>query len=662
VSRHLAQAHGQARVAAEHAKERADRVEGEVAAAEGRVDQATERAAVAARASRNLEADLLERLDAWQRDGDAVPFERPDLTVDGLGALDPTARTAAAGRLDALTEALAAAGAAVHSAESRVAELRIERERVASRCDPEPTRPAWERTPREGRAGAPFWRLVDFRDDLDLEARARVEAALESSGILDAWVQPDGRIDGRGDLDVWLRPDGEALSAGAAAAAGSGTLASVLRVDASGVTDDEGAPALVSSTVVAAVLSSIAVRDTIAVDPVAAAPDGSIAADAPDATLAADAVDATVAAGSPDGSIAADGPDAATAVDAPDGSIAGDALDATIAAGAPAAVVGLDGSWRLGLVSGRASKRVAQYIGASARAEERRRRLDDLDSQLADVAATLALATAERDRVRDQLGRTRGWLERRPHHDQVLRAWATEDEREQAVGLRRAELDEVSVRARAARAEAATRHTELEGLAQLHALPTTETELRARGESLATAVSALGGLESRASRLSEDLGRWGRDAATARADVASLSQASDEAQTAAQELQSVQAERDGAAPGRGGFGRRPRDASEPSRRDENRCAGPRGPARHGARRPHRSCGRRGQPGRDGGGAGRDESASPARQPSSPRRSGRGAGRRDVRRDRRGDRRCCGPHRAGHRSTDGDGPAARGERR
>lgn len=529
MSRHLAQAHGQARVAAEHAKERADRVEGEVAAAEGRVDQATERAAVAARASRDLEADLLERLDAWQRDGDAVPFERPDLTVDGLGALDPTARTAA--------------GAAVHSAESRVAELRIERERVASRCDPEPTRPAWERTPREGRAGAPFWRLVDFRDDLDLDARARVEAALESSGILDAWVQPDGRIDGRGDLDVWLRPDGEALSAGAAAAAGSGTLASVLRVDASGVTDDEGAPALVSSTVVAAVLSSIAVRDTIAVDPVAAAPDGSIAADAPDATLAADAVDATVAAGSPDGSIAAVGPDAAIAVDAPDGSITGDALDATIAAGAPAAVVGLDGSWRLGPVSGRASKRVAQYIGASARAEERRRRLDDLDSQLADVAATLALATAERDRVRDQLGRMRGWLERRPHHDQVLRAWATEDEREQAVGLRRAELDEVAVRARAARAEAATRHTELEGLAQLHALPTTETELRARGESLATAVSALGGLESRASRLSEDLGRWGRDALTARADVASLSQASDEAQTAAQELQSVQAER-----------------------------------------------------------------------------------------------------------------------
>ncbi|WP_425838969.1 TIGR02680 family protein [Streptomyces fractus] len=51
---------------------------------------------------------------------------------------------------------------------------------------------------RDGREGAPLWRLVDFRDDsgiapaLAAEARAGLEAALEASGLLDAWVLPDG--------------------------------------------------------------------------------------------------------------------------------------------------------------------------------------------------------------------------------------------------------------------------------------------------------------------------------------------------------------------------------------------------------------------------------------------------------------------------------------
>uniref|UniRef100_UPI0039831EFD hypothetical protein n=1 Tax=Lapillicoccus sp. TaxID=1909287 RepID=UPI0039831EFD len=393
----------QARAASEVAKERADRVEGEVAAAEGRVDQARERAAQAAQASRDLEADLLERLDTWQRDDDAVAFERPDLTVEGLGALESLARGATAGPVESLTDELARSGAAVRSAESRIAELRAERGDVAARRDPEPAPPAWGRTPREGRAGAPFWRLVDFRDDLGPDARAALEAGLESSGILDAWVRPDGQIVGRGDLDVWLNPAGGAQLAGGGSAEGADTLAAVLQVDGSGVNGDKAATDRVSSTVVAAVLSSIAVRDTIALD-----------------TAALDTAALDTAALN-------------TAGAAADGLIAAPAADGSIAAGGPAAVVGLDGSWRLGPVSGRASKHVAQYIGASARAAERRRRLDDLDSQLADVEEALVLATAERARVRDQLARIQGWLEGRPRHDQVLRAWATEEEREQAV-------------------------------------------------------------------------------------------------------------------------------------------------------------------------------------------------------------------------------------
>ena len=45
-----------------------------------------------------------------------------------------------------------------------------------------------------GKAGAPLWKLCDFREGVPEADRAGIEAALEASGILDAWVMPDGRI------------------------------------------------------------------------------------------------------------------------------------------------------------------------------------------------------------------------------------------------------------------------------------------------------------------------------------------------------------------------------------------------------------------------------------------------------------------------------------
>ncbi|WP_327271716.1 TIGR02680 family protein [Streptomyces sp. NBC_01224] len=52
----------------------------------------------------------------------------------------------------------------------------------------------YTRTPgvRERATGAPLWRLVDFHDHVPQRERALLEAALEASGLLDAWVCPDG--------------------------------------------------------------------------------------------------------------------------------------------------------------------------------------------------------------------------------------------------------------------------------------------------------------------------------------------------------------------------------------------------------------------------------------------------------------------------------------
>jgi uncharacterized protein (TIGR02680 family) len=47
---------------------------------------------------------------------------------------------------------------------------------------------------RTNRPGAPLWRVCDFRADVDAGARAGYEAALQASGLLDAWIAPDGRV------------------------------------------------------------------------------------------------------------------------------------------------------------------------------------------------------------------------------------------------------------------------------------------------------------------------------------------------------------------------------------------------------------------------------------------------------------------------------------
>src|SRR6185503_3268628 len=43
-------------------------------------------------------------------------------------------------------------------------------------------------------AGAPLCVLCDFADGLDAQAQAGIEAALEGSGLLHAWVTPSGEV------------------------------------------------------------------------------------------------------------------------------------------------------------------------------------------------------------------------------------------------------------------------------------------------------------------------------------------------------------------------------------------------------------------------------------------------------------------------------------
>ncbi|WHX49402.1 TIGR02680 family protein [Paenibacillus woosongensis] len=77
--------------------------------------------------------------------------------------------------------------------------------------EPEPARSEARSKYREGssqRGGAPFFAACDFQPHVSDEAKARLEEALECSGLLDAWLFPDGQVLGgdSGVEEAWIIP------------------------------------------------------------------------------------------------------------------------------------------------------------------------------------------------------------------------------------------------------------------------------------------------------------------------------------------------------------------------------------------------------------------------------------------------------------------------
>jgi uncharacterized protein (TIGR02680 family) len=159
-------------------------------------------------------------VDAWRRYAAAlteVRLERPGADLGSiladledwtgtLAAASPAraALAAAAGTTrNRLAEARATALTQLDAATTALEELVDQRERLERGEHEQPpapyTRPAGV---RDGRAGAPLWRVVDFREGVGDGERAGIEAALEAAGLLDAWVAPDGRLLAPGTHDV----------------------------------------------------------------------------------------------------------------------------------------------------------------------------------------------------------------------------------------------------------------------------------------------------------------------------------------------------------------------------------------------------------------------------------------------------------------------------
>ncbi len=242
------------------------------------------------------------------------------------------AGSAAASAAQALAAAHARAAARAEEASQVLESLEEERRRLEAGETATPPAPHTRgEGVRDRRSGAPLWRLTDFAGSLDERQRAGLEAALEASGLLDAWVTPDGTLLDPGTHDVVVT---------AAAPAGNG-----------GALRHDGPPTTVADRSLAGLL-----RPTIDEDAAAAS------------HVSPHIVQAILTA------IGLSGPD-----DEPPRS---------------AVWVSVSGRWQVGPLRGAWAKPAAEYVGAGAREQARRRRLASLAGEI--TVAHDALAAARR--------------------------------------------------------------------------------------------------------------------------------------------------------------------------------------------------------------------------------------------------------------------------
>ncbi|QFU86082.1 TIGR02680 family protein [Amycolatopsis sp. YIM 10] len=197
--------------------------------------------------------DLGTRLADWAAGCRELRFDDPSAVseqAESESAVLALVETAALRGQQEITTLETARSAALTAAERTRGELATEVEKLSAEHDIPPDAPATRTADRTRMTGAPLWRLVDFADSTTESSRASIEAALEASGLLDAWLGPRGEIEGH---DLFADP--YALPA----VAGS-SLADVL------VPENDGARRL---------LSSVAFGEVLPDEPAAIGADGS---------------------------------------------------------------------------------------------------------------------------------------------------------------------------------------------------------------------------------------------------------------------------------------------------------------------------------------------------------------------------------------------------
>ncbi|MFJ8163989.1 TIGR02680 family protein [Streptomyces sp. NPDC096136] len=285
---------------------------------------------------------------------------------------------------------------------------------------------------RDRAPGAPLWRLIDFRDEVAERDRAGLEAALEASGLLDAWVRPDGAALAPDGHDVLLAPDTGPVA--------GPSLADVLRP---AVDHGDAQAAQVGVESVARLLGAIGLG------------------------------------GAPGGAGPAGG--------APHAGAAGTGT-------ADGTWIAPDGRHRVGALTGRWAKPAAEYIGEGAREAARRTRIAALRAELFLLRQESAEADAQLQAVASRRRTLDAELGAVPDDAPLIRAHAAAAAAADGVRRAGARREERAAEAAAAaeRAEAAT--AELEETAADLGLPADRPALAAVRRALAGLDVVLAGL------------------------------------------------------------------------------------------------------------------------------------------------------------------------
>ncbi|MEV1007587.1 TIGR02680 family protein [Streptomyces sp. NPDC049881] len=162
-----------------------------------RLADAARRRDEAARAWDDALARQEERLHAWVAKCSELRFDDPAApAAHAVSEAEVRALTDAAALPveREITEAEISTGTARRAARDRRDSLAAELARLRAETDLPPAPPPTRTTDRSATAGAPLWRLVAFRDTVPVSVQAAVEAALEASGLLDAWVTPHAGV------------------------------------------------------------------------------------------------------------------------------------------------------------------------------------------------------------------------------------------------------------------------------------------------------------------------------------------------------------------------------------------------------------------------------------------------------------------------------------
>ncbi|MDU0289764.1 TIGR02680 family protein [Saccharothrix longispora] len=167
--------------------------------------EATERRAGFADLRETALAELRAALLAWVAGCRELTFADSGALAD-LAASETAVLSgidAAASRvLGAITREETLVGTALENAERDRDALRDEVRRLLVEEDLPPRPPHTRTADRGTMTGAPLWRLVRFADAVPDDVRASVEAALQASGLLDAWVGHDGAVAGHDTFAV----------------------------------------------------------------------------------------------------------------------------------------------------------------------------------------------------------------------------------------------------------------------------------------------------------------------------------------------------------------------------------------------------------------------------------------------------------------------------